>query len=146
MEIITSLSLRATSVAWQSSYNKVARSRVRALFTGLLRVARNDTVCNTCDNNTIMHQTLSLRATLVAWQSRVVICRASRGQYLLDCFATLAMTRVCCAAHDKGRTCAVHDKRGAEKNAPMGRLLFLDTGTVLHGIARFTCGQCTTRP
>ena len=29
-------------MAWRSSHNKVARSRVRALFTGLLRVARND--------------------------------------------------------------------------------------------------------
>ena len=114
---------------------------------GLLRYARNDTVCNTCDNNTIMHQTLSLRATSVARRSRVAMCRASRGQHLLDCFALLAMTRVCCAAHYKGVVITPNDdKRGAEKNAPMGRLLFLDTGTVLHGIARFTCGQCTTRP
>ena len=31
-----------SQMAWRSSHNKVARSRVRALFTGLLRVARND--------------------------------------------------------------------------------------------------------
>ena len=37
--------------------------------------------------------TVSLRATSVAWQSRFAICRASRGQYLLDCFAMLAMTQ-----------------------------------------------------
>ena len=31
-----------SQMAWRSSHNKVARSRVRALFTGLLRCARND--------------------------------------------------------------------------------------------------------
>ena len=30
-----------SQMAWRSSHNKVARSRVRALFTGLLRVAND---------------------------------------------------------------------------------------------------------
>ena len=55
---------------------------------GLLRYARNDTIRNICDNNTIMHPTLSLRATLVARQS---IYNQSRT-YLLYCFVSLAMT------------------------------------------------------
>ena len=31
-----------SQMVWRSSHNKVARSRVRALFTGLLRYTRNE--------------------------------------------------------------------------------------------------------
>ena len=50
----------------------------------------------------------------MAWRSRFVICRASRGHYLLDCFAALAMTRVGYVRNDKGGTRAAHDKGGGE--------------------------------
>ena len=38
----TQIHREPSQMAWQSSYNKVAHSRVRALFTGLLRFTRND--------------------------------------------------------------------------------------------------------
>ena len=53
----------------------------------------------------------------MAWRSRFVICRASRGHYLLDCFVTLAMTRVCYVRNDKGGTCAAHNKGGGVAGA-----------------------------
>ena len=40
----------------------------------------------------------------MAWRSRFAICRASRGHYLLDCFALLAMTRVGWARMTRGKT------------------------------------------
>mgnify|MGYP001778220459 FL=1 len=74
---------------------------------------------NTRDNNTLTHSPCHREPSQMAWRSRVAICRASREQYLLDCFALLAMTRVCCesgllrcARNDKGGTRATHDKRG----------------------------------
>ena len=65
-----------SQMAWRSSHNKVARSRVRALFTGLLRVARND-------------------KGGVAAHDKGVLRRALQGCVVkVDCFAALAMTRV----------------------------------------------------
>ena len=69
--------------------NKVARSRVRALFTGLLRFTRNDkrvwSLFVSC------HREGATRP----WRSSYNRVAHTRVHYLLDCFVSLAMTREC---------------------------------------------------